>query len=84
MTHEVPLRLAHATRRHRSQWSSGRTQRKALRAPARLADRSGAGVRARPRAFAAQAVEQLRSSEGWEEWPAARRLFTRTALPTSC
>ena len=50
-------------------------RRKALRAPARLADRSGAGVRARPRAFAAQAVEQLRSSEGWEQWLAARRLF---------
>ena len=38
----------------------------------------------RPRAFAAQAVEQLRSSEGWEQWLAARRLFTRTALPPSC
>ena len=36
--------------------------------------RSGAGVRARPRAFAAQAVEQHRSSEGWEQWLAARRL----------
>jgi hypothetical protein len=34
-------------------------------------------------AHAAQAVEQLRPSEGWEQWLAARRLFTRTALPTS-
>lgn len=33
MTLEVPLRLAHATRRDRSQWSSGRTQRKALAHP---------------------------------------------------
>jgi hypothetical protein len=38
-------------------------------------------VRACRRAFGAQAVEQLRSSEGWEQWPAARWLFTRTALP---
>jgi hypothetical protein len=63
----------------------GRTRRKALRElagprpPASLT----APERASKRAHAAQAVEQLRSSEGWEQWLAARQLFTRTALPTS-
>jgi len=40
-----------------------------------LSDEERAERRRADRAFAAQAVEQLRSSGGWRQWLAARRHF---------
>ena len=45
-----------------------------------LSDEERAERRRAARAFAAQAVEQLRPSEVWKQRLAALRLFTRTAL----
>ena len=66
MTLEVPLRLPHATP------LAGPHPPASLTALERATERA--------RAFAAQAVEQLRPSEGWKQRLAALRLFTRTAL----
>ena len=45
-----------------------------------LSDEERAERRRADRAFAAQAVEQLRSSEGWQQWLAARRHFHAYSL----
>ena len=45
-----------------------------------LSDEERAERRRADRAFAAQAVEQLRSSEGWQQWLTARRHFHAYSL----
>jgi hypothetical protein len=45
-----------------------------------LSDEERAERRRADRAFAAHAVEQLRSSEGWQQWLAARRHFHAYSL----
>jgi hypothetical protein len=45
-----------------------------------LSDEERAERRRADRAFAAQAVERLRSSEGWQQWLAARRHFHAYSL----
>jgi hypothetical protein len=45
-----------------------------------LTDAERAERRRADRAFARQAVEQLRSSEGWQRWPTSRRYFHAYSL----
>jgi hypothetical protein len=45
-----------------------------------LSEEERAERRRADRAFAAQAVEQLRCSEGWQQWLAARRHFRAYSL----
>jgi antirestriction protein ArdC len=49
----------------------------------RLSDEEPAERRARDREFAEQAVEALRTSEGWHRWLAARGAFHRYSLANS-
>jgi hypothetical protein len=48
-----------------------------------LSEEERAERRRADREFARKAVEQLRSSEGWQAWLATRGAFTATASPTS-
>ena len=54
--------------------TGGRTRRPPL------SDEERAQRRAADREYARQAVERLRSSEGWQSWLATRAKFTRYSL----